>query len=45
MAPAKLKNLDLGQNKGEHCFAAAAFWGALNCGVTQAHIQAGSASQ
>jgi hypothetical protein len=23
MAPAKLKNLDLGQNNGEHCFAAA----------------------
>jgi hypothetical protein len=37
MALAKLKILDLGQNNGEHCLAAAAFWGVLNCGVTSAY--------
>jgi hypothetical protein len=35
---AKLKNLNLGLNSGEHCLAAAVLPGALNCGVTKGFI-------
>jgi hypothetical protein len=34
MAPAKLKDLDLGQNNGEHCLAAADFYSRQNAAKT-----------